>query len=309
MTAIVVERLTKTYGGLNALDDVSFEVPAGQPVAVLGPNGAGRTTLVETLEGFLEPSSGSVRVLGADPRSGDRRWRARVGFVLQSTSLDPEPTVRDLLTLFARLYPAPRPVAEVLAMIDLAAEAGARIGLVAAREAGVLKRWHATPLPRWCYFAGGVAATVVLATMAGAVTVGVAAALFGTPIGPSTVLEFLAVFAVGALACAATCTAVTGLAPNVASAFPVLGLTYLPVLLISGALGSSTAVPAWLVRVTDFLPIRPTAEAAADALQGQGVPVVPVAVLACWVAIGLLAALVTFRWEPTRTRQKRPDRT
>lgn len=183
------------------------------------------------------------------------------------------------------------------------------ISLVAAREAGVLKRWRATPLPRWCYFAGRMVATVVVATMAGAITIGVAAVLFRTPVGPGAVAELLGVFALGALACAAACTAVTSFVPNVASAFPVLGLTYLPVVLISGALGSPAAVPDWLVRVTDFLPIRPITEAAADSLPGHGVPLTSIVVLACWVAAGLVAALATFRWEPTRPRQKRPART
>ncbi|HZC26113.1 MAG TPA: ABC transporter ATP-binding protein [Actinopolymorphaceae bacterium] len=128
MTALVIEHLTKRYGDLAALDAVSFEVPEGQLVAILGPNGAGKTTLVEALEGFVEPTSGLVRVLGTDPRRGGRAWRARVGLVLQSTSLDPEPTVREMFTLFAGLYPEPRSVAEVLELVDLTAEAGARVG-------------------------------------------------------------------------------------------------------------------------------------------------------------------------------------
>ena len=83
MTAITVDRLTKRFGGFAAVDGVSFEVPDGQLVALLGPNGAGKTTTLETLEGFLAPPSGTVRVLGVDPHRGDRRWRARIGLVLQ----------------------------------------------------------------------------------------------------------------------------------------------------------------------------------------------------------------------------------
>jgi ABC-2 type transport system ATP-binding protein len=128
MSAITVAGLTKRYGDLLAVDDVSFDVPAGQLVAVLGPNGAGKTTTMEALEGFTRPTSGTVRVLGCDPLRGGRAWRARVGLVLQSTSLEREPTVRDLLTLFARLYPEPCPVAEVLELMDLGPEAGARVG-------------------------------------------------------------------------------------------------------------------------------------------------------------------------------------
>jgi ABC-2 type transport system ATP-binding protein len=126
--AIVAERLTKRYGELVALDEVSFEVPPAQVVAVLGPNGAGKTTTMEILEGFLAPTRGTPRVLGIDPRHGDRAWRARIGLVLQSTSLDEQLTVREPLTVFAQLYPDPRPVPEVLELIDLTAEAGARVG-------------------------------------------------------------------------------------------------------------------------------------------------------------------------------------
>jgi ABC-2 type transport system ATP-binding protein len=128
MAAIVADRLTKRYGELVALDGISFDVPPGQLVAVLGPNGAGKTTTMELLEGFQAPTAGTVRVLGADPRHGDRAWRARIGLVLQSTSLDEQLTVRELLAVFARLYPDPRPVAEVLELMELTGQAGTRVG-------------------------------------------------------------------------------------------------------------------------------------------------------------------------------------
>ena len=92
MSAIQVERLGKRYGDLVALSDASFAVEAGEIVALLGPNGAGKTTTIEILEGFQAPSAGDVRVLGADPRRGDRRWRARLGLVFQSSGLHPHLT-------------------------------------------------------------------------------------------------------------------------------------------------------------------------------------------------------------------------
>ena len=128
MSAVVVEQLTKHFGDLAAVDGVSFDVPDGQLLAVLGPNGAGKTTTLEILEGFMTPSSGSVRVLGADPHRGDRAWRARVGLVLQSTGLDAELTVRDTLALFAQLYPSPWRVREALELVDLTDEAQTRVG-------------------------------------------------------------------------------------------------------------------------------------------------------------------------------------
>jgi ABC-2 type transport system ATP-binding protein len=128
MSAIVIDRLTKHFGDFTAVDGVSLDVPDGQLVAVLGPNGAGKTTTLEILEGFIAPTAGTVRVLGVDPRRGGRRWRARIGLVLQSTSLDAELTVRDTLKVFAGLYPAPRPVGEVLELVDLADDAETRVG-------------------------------------------------------------------------------------------------------------------------------------------------------------------------------------
>jgi ABC-2 type transport system ATP-binding protein len=130
MTAITVDRLTKRYGELAAVDDVTFDVPAGQFLAVLGPNGAGKTTTLEMLEGFTAPTTGTVRVLGADPRRGGRRWRARIGLVLQSTSLDAELTVAATLALYGRLYPDPRPVGEVLELVGLTADAQAKVGVL-----------------------------------------------------------------------------------------------------------------------------------------------------------------------------------
>ena len=128
MTAVRVERLSRRFGELLALDGVSFDVEAGEVVALLGPNGAGKTTLIEMLEGFLDPSSGAISVLGVDPRRGDRAWRARIGVVLQSTSLDPRLSAREALGVFAAPFPAPRPIGEVLELIDLEAEADTRIG-------------------------------------------------------------------------------------------------------------------------------------------------------------------------------------
>jgi ABC-2 type transport system ATP-binding protein len=82
------------------------------------------------LEGFLAPTSGTARVLDVNPHRGDRRWRARIGLVLQSTSLDAELTVRDTMTVFAGLYPAARPVDEVLELVDLVDDAETRVGVL-----------------------------------------------------------------------------------------------------------------------------------------------------------------------------------
>ncbi|HEX3310120.1 MAG TPA: ABC transporter ATP-binding protein [Streptosporangiaceae bacterium] len=131
MSAIVVEDLVKRYGGFAAVEDVSFTAAPGEVTALLGPNGAGKTTTIEILEGFQAPAAGTVRVLGTDPRAGGRAgqsWRARIGLVLQSTSLDAQLTVTEALTLFGGLYSGRRRVGEVLDVIDMAVDAQTRIG-------------------------------------------------------------------------------------------------------------------------------------------------------------------------------------
>jgi ABC-2 type transport system ATP-binding protein len=131
MSAIVVEDLVKRYDGFTAVEDVSFTAAAGEVTALLGPNGAGKTTTIEILEGFQAPTAGTVRVLGTNPRAGGRAgqsWRARIGLVLQSTSLDAQLTVTEALTLFGGLYSGRRRAGEVLDVIDMTTDARTRIG-------------------------------------------------------------------------------------------------------------------------------------------------------------------------------------
>jgi ABC-2 type transport system ATP-binding protein len=128
MSAILVQNLVKRFGGFTAVHGISFEVAAGQVTALLGPNGAGKTTTIEILEGFAAPSAGTVRVLGTDPAKGGRDWKARIGLVLQSTSLENQLTVAEALTLYGGLYARPLAVDEVLDAIDLGTDAGTRIG-------------------------------------------------------------------------------------------------------------------------------------------------------------------------------------
>jgi ABC-2 type transport system ATP-binding protein len=126
--AISAGGLVKSYGALTALGGVSFDVAAGSVVALLGPNGAGKTTTMEILEGFRAPSGGSARVLGQDPRRGNRAWRARIGLVLQSTALDAQLTVAETVTAFARPCSDPWPVDELLELVGLTGDARTRVG-------------------------------------------------------------------------------------------------------------------------------------------------------------------------------------
>ncbi len=118
--------LTRSYGALRAVDDIDLTVERGQCVALLGPNGAGKTTTTEILEGYRTRDSGDVRVLGIDPSAADRRWRTRVGIVLQQVGDLSELTVRESLRHFAGYYPNPRPVDEVLDQVGLTSKAESR---------------------------------------------------------------------------------------------------------------------------------------------------------------------------------------
>jgi ABC-2 type transport system permease protein len=183
------------------------------------------------------------------------------------------------------------------------------IGLVAAREAGVLKRWRASPPPPWCYFVGRITATVLVAILAAAVTVLVGVERFGTRLDAGAAAGLVVAVALGALAWAAVATAVTGVIPNMESASPILTLTYLPVILVSGTFGSLASQPHWLTTLVGYLPAQPMIDAAARAL--EHVPGPPVfaghdlLVLAGWAIVGLAASLVLFRWEPGRPGQRR----
>jgi ABC-2 type transport system ATP-binding protein len=124
--AIVVERLCKNYGRLRAVDGVSFAVRRGEIYALLGPNGAGKTTTVEILEGHRNRTSGMVRVLGFDPGAGGRRFRERIGIVLQSGGIDAELTVAEVVALYASFYARPRDVAKTIEQVGLAGKRRAR---------------------------------------------------------------------------------------------------------------------------------------------------------------------------------------
>lgn len=120
--------LRKSYGGVEAVKGVDLEVRAGEVFAFLGPNGAGKTTTVEILEGYRDRDGGEARVLGVDPVHPTRRWRSRIGIVLQSSKPDAYLSVRETLAEYAGFYPEPRPVNEIVERVGLADSADKRVG-------------------------------------------------------------------------------------------------------------------------------------------------------------------------------------
>ncbi len=124
--AIVLERLTKEYGGRVVLDNLDLSVHAGELFALLGPNGAGKTTTVEIVEGYRTPDGGSVRVLDHDPRRESGAVRPQMGLMLQSGGLYSQLRPIEALELFAAFYPDPLPPLELLANVGLARAARTR---------------------------------------------------------------------------------------------------------------------------------------------------------------------------------------
>ena len=127
MRAISVRDLRKSYGPLQAVRGVDFEIEEGEVFGLLGPNGAGKTTTVEILEGYRRRDGGEVRVLGHDPQDPGPEFRQRIGVVLQQSDLWPNLTVRETHRLFAGYYEQPRDADEVIALVGLDEKRDARV--------------------------------------------------------------------------------------------------------------------------------------------------------------------------------------
>ena len=127
MTAIAVRGLRKSYGPLEAVRGVDFDIEEGEVFGLLGPNGTGKTTTVEILEGYRSRDAGEVSVLGSDPQKPRRDFRERIGVVLQQAQLWQTLTVRETHRVFAGYYEHPRDVDEVIDLVGLADKRDARV--------------------------------------------------------------------------------------------------------------------------------------------------------------------------------------
>src|SRR3954466_3785184 len=104
---IRVERLTKRYGTVKAVDRVSFSVGRGEIVGLLGPNGAGKTTTMRMLTTFLPPTTGRARLAGHDVLEEPLEVRRRVGYLPENVPLYTEMRVREYLSYRAKLKDVP----------------------------------------------------------------------------------------------------------------------------------------------------------------------------------------------------------
>src|SRR4030088_2919474 len=128
--AIEVAGLRKSYGEVEAVRGVSFEVARGEVFCLLGPNGAGKTTIVEILEGYRTRTAGDVRVLGMDPARGERALREQVGIVLQQCGVQQDLTVAELVEMYGRYYMRRRAVDEVIDLVELTEKRDTRAKLL-----------------------------------------------------------------------------------------------------------------------------------------------------------------------------------
>jgi ABC-2 type transport system ATP-binding protein len=117
--AIAVRDLRMRYGGREVLRGVDFEVESGEVFCLLGPNGAGKTTTTEILEGFRHRTGGTVSVLGLDPAGQSARLRERIGIVLQECGFPRQARVAELIGTWRGYYPSPRPLDELLEVVEL----------------------------------------------------------------------------------------------------------------------------------------------------------------------------------------------
>lgn len=118
-TTIQVEGLTKRFGSLTAVDDVSFQIRSGEIFGILGPNGAGKTTALECIEGLQAPSNGRTFVLDIDTAREPERAKEKIGVQLQASAYFENLTLTEILDLFGRIYSRRLPSALLLEKVSL----------------------------------------------------------------------------------------------------------------------------------------------------------------------------------------------
>ncbi|MCL0070120.1 ABC transporter ATP-binding protein [Dehalococcoidia bacterium] len=122
MSFVQIESLTKKFGDLTAVNDVSFEIEKGETVGLLGPNGAGKSTTIDIIVGLRKPTSGRVLVHGFEPSKNGLEVRRAIGYVPQRAAIFEDLSVRENLSLAAEMYGIPRfkhRVAEIIKEFEL----------------------------------------------------------------------------------------------------------------------------------------------------------------------------------------------
>ncbi len=126
--ALRIRGLRKTYPNVVAVDRLDLEVRRGECFGLLGPNGAGKTTTIECAVGLNKADEGEIQVLGLTWRQHEKELREKLGLQLQETLLAEKLTVQETVELFSSFYANPRPVGDVIAIVDLGEKRASRVG-------------------------------------------------------------------------------------------------------------------------------------------------------------------------------------
>ena len=115
--AVEISNVSKRFGEVQALQDVTFTIDPGEVVAMLGPNGAGKTTSISIMLGTRQPTAGQARLFGMHPR--ELAARRRIGVMLQESGVPGMLKVTEIVELFGSYYPTPMPAAQAISMAGL----------------------------------------------------------------------------------------------------------------------------------------------------------------------------------------------
>jgi Cu-processing system ATP-binding protein len=135
---VELKRVSKRYGKIEAVRDVSLDLAQGETTALVGHNGAGKTTLLKLMLGLAHPTAGTIRVLGDNPAAGEFAARSRVGYLPENVSFNTALTGREILSFYGRLKR--EPVGRALELLDLVGLGSASTRRVATYSKGMRQR-------------------------------------------------------------------------------------------------------------------------------------------------------------------------
>ncbi|MEE0706008.1 MAG: ABC transporter ATP-binding protein [Adlercreutzia sp.] len=138
--ALIVDHLTKSFGGRKAVDDVSFTLPEGAFLSVFGPNGAGKTTLLRMLATLSRPTEGTIEVGGISLKEEPDRARESIGLISHNPMLYPDLTAEENLLLYAKLYGVENPQKRVIELLDAVGLKHRRLDRVRTFSRGMTQR-------------------------------------------------------------------------------------------------------------------------------------------------------------------------
>jgi ABC-2 type transport system permease protein len=177
------------------------------------------------------------------------------------------------------------------------------LGIVFARDGGLLKRFRGTPLPAWAYMFGRIAHATLIGLLLVVVTVAAGALFYGVDVPTRTMPAFIVTLIVTAATFSALGLAVTALVPNADAAPAIINFSILPLLFLDVFIRIEN-LPAWLDAIRNFFPVRHASRALEAAFNpfttGSGFEWDHLGVLAAWGVVGALLAIRFFSWEPRR---------